>query len=85
MIEDLQLRSPDYTFKLRGSSPLDQLAEIMLNLESVISKERTRIISVEGDTNTIVAAALAGLKMGVKVSHVESGLRSRDWRMPERT
>ena len=83
MIEDLQLRSPDYTFKLRGSSPLDQMAEIMLNLASVISKERTRIISVEGDTNTIVAAALAGLKMGVKVSHVESGLRSRDWRMPE--
>ena len=83
MIEDLQLRSPDYTFKLRGSSPVEQMTQIMLSLASVLTNERTRIISVEGDTNTIVAAALAALKMGVKIAHVESGLRSRDWRMPE--
>jgi len=83
MIEDLQLPSPDYTFKLRGSSPVEQMPQMMLNIASVVSKERTRIICVEGDTNTIVAAALAALKLGVKIAHVESGLRSDDWRMPE--
>jgi len=83
MIEDLRLPSPDYSFKLRISSPIDQMAQIMVNLGKVLPKERTRVVLVEGDTNTIIAAALAALKMGVKVAHVESGLRSRDWRMPE--
>jgi UDP-N-acetylglucosamine 2-epimerase (non-hydrolysing) len=83
MIEDLQLPLPDYSFKLRISSPIDEMAQMMVNLTNVMIRERTRLVLVEGDTNTILAAALAALKMGVKVGHVESGLRSRDWRMPE--
>ena len=83
LIEDLQLPLPDYSFKLCISSPIDQMAQIMVNLAKVMSKEQTNLALVEGDTNTIVAAALAALKMGVRNGHVESGLRSRDWRMPE--
>jgi len=83
MIEDLRLPLPDYSFKLRISSPIDEMAQMMTNLTDLMSAERTRLVLVEGDTNTILAAALAALKMGVKVGHVESGLRSRDWRMPE--
>jgi UDP-N-acetylglucosamine 2-epimerase (non-hydrolysing) len=83
MIEDLQLPSPDYSFKLRISPPIDQMAQMMVNMAKVMLKEQTHLVLVEGDTNTIVAAALAALKMGVRIGHVESGLRSRDWRMPE--
>jgi len=83
MIEDLQLSSPDYSFKLRISSPIEQMAQMMLNLRKVMLNEGTGLVLVEGDTNTIAAAALTALKTGVSIGHVESGLRSRDWRMPE--
>lgn len=83
MIEDLELPSPGHTFRLASSSPVNQMAEMMTKLAPIIYKERARIVLVEGDTNTVVAVALAALKMGIKVAHVESGLRSRDWRMPE--
>lgn len=83
IIEDLRLPSPDYSFKLRISSPIEIMAQMMLNLRKVMIKEGTRLVLVEGDTNTIAAAALTALKMGVIIGHVESGLRSRDWRMPE--
>jgi UDP-N-acetylglucosamine 2-epimerase (non-hydrolysing) len=83
MIEDLQLPSPDYSFKLRISSPIEIMAQMMLKLRKVMLKEGTRLVLVEGDTNTIAAAALTALKVGVRIGHVESGLRSRDWRMPE--
>ena len=83
MIDDLELPSPDYSFKLPLSSPVELMARIMMSLEEVISKERSRLVLVEGDTNTVLASALAALRMGVRVCHVESGLRSRDWRMTE--
>ena len=83
MIEDLELPSPNHTLRLASSSPVNQMAEMMAKLAPIIAKERPRIVLVEGDTNTILAAGLAALKMGVKLGHVESGLRSRDWRMPE--
>lgn len=83
MIDDLQLPSPDYSFKLRISSPIELMAQMMLNLRKVMLKEGTRLVLVEGDTNSIAAAALTALKTGVRIGHVESGLRSRDWRMPE--
>lgn len=83
MIDDLRLPSPDYSFKLRIASPIEIMAQMMLNLRRVMLKEGTRLVLVEGDTNTIAAAALTALKMRVRIGHVESGLRSRDWRMPE--
>jgi UDP-N-acetylglucosamine 2-epimerase (non-hydrolysing) len=55
----------------------------MTKLKEVIKKEDPRLLLIEGDTNSVSAAALTGLKMGVKIGHVEAGLRSYDWRMPE--
>ena len=82
-IENLELPSPDFSFKIRTSSPGEQTARIMLHMDRLLKHAVPRIVLVEGDTNTVLAAALAANKRGVPVGHVEAGLRSFDLRMPE--
>ena len=84
MISDLNLPKPNLSFQLSSSSPASQIAEIMKNLEQVLSKRsKKKIVIVQGDTNSVLATALATVKSGVPLAHVEAGLRSFDWRMPE--
>jgi UDP-N-acetylglucosamine 2-epimerase (non-hydrolysing) len=82
-IDDLELPKPDVSFKLRTASPGEQTARIMLHLARLLKRTVPSIVLVEGDTNTVLAAALAANKRGVRVGHVEAGLRSYDLRMPE--
>ncbi len=82
-IEDLELPSPDFSFKIRASSPAEQTAQIMLHMDRLLKQTVPSIVLVEGDTNTVLAAALAANKREIPVGHVESGLRSFDLRMPE--
>ncbi len=82
-IEDLELPPPDYTFKVETSSPGVQTAQIMMHMDELLEKTAASVILVEGDTNSVLAAALAANKRGVPVGHVEAGLRSFDLRMPE--
>lgn len=82
-IKELSLPSPDYSFKLKNKRPASQIGEMMTKLEKILRELQPKILLLEGDTNTIVAGALTGIKLGLKVGHVESGLRSYDWRMPE--
>lgn len=82
IIADLELPLPDYNFKLKSKIPSTQIAEIMTNLEK-ISKKKNDVILVQGDTNSVLAASLFAIKQGKKLVHVEAGLRSFDWRMPE--
>lgn len=84
MILDLELPEPDLSFRLSSSSPASQIAEIMKNLENVIAKRlKSNLVIVQGDTNSVLSAALAAVKCGCPLAHVEAGLRSFDWRMPE--
>lgn len=84
MVSDLNLPKPNLSFQLSSSSPASQIAEIMKNLEHVLSRDsKKKIVIVQGDTNSVLAAALATVKSGVLLAHVEAGLRSFDWRMPE--
>jgi UDP-N-acetylglucosamine 2-epimerase (non-hydrolysing) len=55
----------------------------MTNLEPILSNAGTRVLLIQGDTNSMLASALTAVKLGVQVAHVEAGLRSHDWRMPE--
>lgn len=80
---DLGLRSPDYTLDVGSGSHASQTANIMLKLDSLIASLRPEIIMVQGDTNTVLAASLVAAKMNIPIAHVEAGLRSGDWRMPE--
>jgi len=82
-IEELELPKPNYSLKVRERSPAAQTGRMMITLEKVIKKEKPRLMLIEGDTNTILATALAALKQNIPVGHVEAGLRSCDFRMPE--
>jgi UDP-N-acetylglucosamine 2-epimerase (non-hydrolysing) len=82
-IEDLELPPPDYTFTINASSPGTQTAQIMMYMDELLQKTATSLVLVEGDTNSVLAAALAANKRGIPAGHVEAGLRSFDLRMPE--
>jgi UDP-N-acetylglucosamine 2-epimerase (non-hydrolysing) len=82
-INELQLPSPDYSFKIRAISPATQTGRIMIALEKLMKKRKPRLMLIQGDTNTMLAAALTAFKQNIPVAHVEAGLRSYDWRMPE--
>ncbi|MEM1909990.1 MAG: UDP-N-acetylglucosamine 2-epimerase (non-hydrolyzing) [Ignisphaera sp.] len=83
-IEELELPRPHFEFKLENSSPAAQIGEIMIRVERAIgSAKKLEIALVQGDTNSVLAAALTALRLNIKVGHVEAGLRSYDWRMPE--
>jgi UDP-N-acetylglucosamine 2-epimerase (non-hydrolysing) len=82
-IEDLELPTPDLSFKLKSTSPNTQMARIITQMDKLLKEKQPSIVLVEGDTNTVLAAALAANKRGVPVGHVEAGLRSFDLRMPE--
>lgn len=82
-IENLELAAPDYALKIESSSPGAQTAEIMMKMDQLIEKVEASIVLVEGDTNSVLSAALAANKRGAPIGHVEAGLRSFDLRMPE--
>jgi UDP-N-acetylglucosamine 2-epimerase (non-hydrolysing) len=84
MLKDLQLPRPQKSFQLRSSSPAAQIGEIMSKLESPFRRiSKKSILLIQGDTNSVVSAALTAVKLGIPIAHIEAGLRSYDWRMPE--
>lgn len=82
-IDELELPKPDYGFEVRAYSPGIQTARILTSVERVVKQVKPTIVLVEGDTNGVLASALAAVKLNVPVGHVEAGLRSFDLRMPE--
>lgn len=74
---------PDYFMNISSGSPNTQMAEVMQGVEKVASEYKPDLIMVVGDVNSTFAAALTANKMGIKLAHLESGLRSRDKSMPE--
>jgi UDP-N-acetylglucosamine 2-epimerase (non-hydrolysing) len=82
-IDELKLPKPDHGFKVKTYSPAVQTGKIMVLIENVVKKVKPDVVLVEGDTNGVLASALATVKLGIQVGHVEAGLRSFDLRMPE--
>jgi UDP-N-acetylglucosamine 2-epimerase (non-hydrolysing) len=75
---------PDFFLNIPQASPNVQMGEIMIRLEQLITNEfQPDVILVPGDVNSTLAAALTAYKLGVKLGHLESGLRSFDRGMPE--
>lgn len=81
--EELQLPKPRYNLNIRSGTHAEETSKALVGVERVLQTEKPTILLVEGDTNTVLAGALAGVKLGINVGHVESGLRSYDRGMPE--
>jgi UDP-N-acetylglucosamine 2-epimerase (non-hydrolysing) len=82
-IQDLRLDEPDYDIRVGSASPAEQTGRAMIGIETLIAKEKPDVVVVEGDTNSVLATALASVKLKYPVAHVEAGLRSLDRTMPE--
>jgi UDP-N-acetylglucosamine 2-epimerase (non-hydrolysing) len=81
--DDLKLPKPDIYLGVGSGSHAAQTAAVMEKFEQVVLKEKPDWVVVVGDVNSTLACALVSVKLGVKVAHVEAGLRSRDRSMPE--
>ncbi len=81
--EELRLPQAKYNVEAGSDSHAKQTAKILVGVEEVLQGENPEIVLVEGDTNSVLAGALAATKLGIKVGHVEAGLRSYDRNMPE--
>jgi UDP-N-acetylglucosamine 2-epimerase (non-hydrolysing) len=80
---DLGIPTPDFHLEVGSHSHAVQTAKIMTAFEPVVLAEKPDWVLVVGDVNSTIACALVCSKLGVKVAHVEAGLRSRDRTMPE--
>jgi len=80
---DLDLAAPQHYLGVGGGSHAEQTAEVMKRLEPVLLGVKPAAIVVVGDVNSTMAGALVAAKLGIKVVHVEAGLRSFDRTMPE--
>jgi UDP-N-acetylglucosamine 2-epimerase (non-hydrolysing) len=82
-IEQLNLPQARHNLEVGSSSHAEQTGKILAGVEKVLQQECPEIVLVEGDTNSTLAAALASVKLHLKVGHIEAGLRSYDRTMPE--
>jgi UDP-N-acetylglucosamine 2-epimerase (non-hydrolysing) len=84
---DLGLPPPDFHLGVGSGTHADQTARVMLAFEPVLQRVRPEWVVVVGDVNSTLACALVAAKLkeevGCRIAHVEAGLRSGDWRMPE--
>lgn len=81
--QELGLPQSSYNIHVGSLPPAKQIAAMLNGLHDVFSELKPSVVMVQGDTNTVLGGALAAHKMGIKVAHLEAGLRSDDWDMPE--
>lgn len=80
---DLELPPPDLDLGVGSGTHVQQMGKIMISLESCLREAAPDLVTVVGDVNSTLAAALAAATLGIKVAHIEAGLRSFDRTMPE--
>ena len=81
--QELELPAPDHQLGVGSQPPGLQFARMLLGLHEALALCGNGIVVVQGDTNSTLAGALAARQRGLRVAHVEAGLRSFDRRMPE--
>jgi UDP-N-acetylglucosamine 2-epimerase (non-hydrolysing) len=79
----LRMPEPDFNLEVGSGSHAQQTSAIMSRFEPVVLESRPDVVLVYGDVNSTVAAAMVCSKLGIKIGHVEAGLRSFDRGMPE--
>mgnify|MGYP005834726719 CR=1 FL=1 len=81
--DDLEMPKPDIYLNVGSASHAVQTAKIMIEFEQVLLEHQPHLVVVVGDVNSTAACSLVAVKLGIKVAHVEAGLRSFDRSMPE--
>lgn len=81
--EQLGIRTPDVSLGVGSGSHARQTANIMIAFEEYCDTHEPQWIVVAGDVNSTIACSLVAAKRGIRVAHLEAGLRSNDWSMPE--
>jgi len=81
--DELGLLKPRYNLNVGSGTHAEETGKMLIGIEKVLMKERPNIVLVEGDTNSVLAGALAAAKLQISVGHVEAGLRSYFREMPE--
>jgi UDP-N-acetylglucosamine 2-epimerase (non-hydrolysing) len=80
---DLGIRPPDHRLQVGPGSHAAQTGRVMLAFEPLVRRLSPDVVVVVGDVNSTLGCALVAAKSGTLLAHVEAGLRSRDWSMPE--
>lgn len=81
--QDLEMPAPAYFLGVGSGSHAQQTAKIMVGFEDIVLSEKPDLVLVAGDVNSTIACALVAAKCGIKIGHIEAGLRSFDRTMPE--
>jgi UDP-N-acetylglucosamine 2-epimerase (non-hydrolysing) len=81
--EQLEIPEPDVNLESGGGSQAEQTANIMVRFEQELIQNPTDLVIVVGDVTSTMACAIVAQKLQTKVAHVEGGIRSNDWSMPE--
>jgi len=81
--KELNIQKPNYNLGINAGLHGEQTGRTMIEFEKVCLKEKPQLVIVVGDVNATIACALVASKLHIPVAHIESGLRSRDMKMPE--
>jgi len=81
--EQLGIPEPDMNLESGSGTQSQQTGRIMTRYEEVLTEQKSDLCIVVGDVTSTMACSITAKKMGVRIAHVEGGIRSRDWTMPE--
>ncbi len=81
--KELNIPKPNINLESGGGTQSEQTGNIMIRFEKYLKDFKTDLVLVVGDVNSTMACSITAKKMNIKVAHVEAGIRSNDWSMPE--